>query len=548
MTAIAAAAAPERARRPVPDRDARRARWIVASIVVACGAMLLATRSLPLAALPLLLYVAGVLLWRVPLRHALLAYVFVDQTAYILSRANRENDIIAWRSPLEPVFHFLWMNLSDTTGIAALRFSGAQFLYLVFLGVIALRALTGARVDAAGRRPAAWPLLPAVYLALGCIVWLEALGIARGGADVRQSLWQIQTLLGIPLLTTIFVFALRDADDLHPFAIAMTIAASVKAAIGLDYFFMARALGGTPESITSHPDSVLYVTVLFYWLSRWVHRRTIGRFVAALGIGGWMMVALAANNRRTAFVALAGGLLALYLMLEPAVRGRINRKLLWVLPFLPIYLYAGRTHGGIIFKPAAMVMSVKAQVDASAQSRDVENFNLTVLIKQHKLTGTGWGHEYPELIKAPDISRFFPQYLFIAHNSILWLLSIGGIVGFVLLTLPLVVGTFLATRSYRFARTPQQRTAATWVVAVIIAYLVQAWADMGTQAETISVILSLALATSAKLACDTGAWSNELPFFSGVGAARTRPVGAPARPIAASTRAVGSAVRPGATA
>lgn len=372
---------------------------------------------------------------------------------------------------------------------------------------------------------------PAVYVSLACIVWLEVLGIARGGADVRQSLWQIQTLLGIPLVTTIFVFALRTSDDLHDFAIALTIAASVKTAIGLRYFFIARAAGGTPESITSHADSVLYVTVLFYWLSRWVHHRTARGFAAMLGVGAWMMIALAANNRRTAFVALFGGVAALYVVLEPTVRARLNRKLLWVLPFLPFYLYLGRTHSGMLFKPASLVMSVKAQTDVSAQSRDVENFNLTSLIKRNKVIGTGWGYEYPELIKVPDISRFFPQYLYIAHNSILWLLSIGGIVGFTLLTLTLVVSTFLAARAYRFARTPQQRTAATWVIAVVVAYLVQAWADMGTQAETISVILSLAMATAAKLACETGAWSNAVPFLSSARPASTRPVGPATTPF-----------------
>lgn len=517
-----------RAPRWLGDDGARRAALIVGGVVFVCGAILVATQSLPLAVLPLAVYVAGVLLWRVPLRHAVLAYVLVEQTSYILSRTLPDRDVIFWRSPLEPVYRFLFMNLDTLTGIGVLRFAGCQLLYVVFLGVMALRAVTGARVDRVGRQRYAWVMLAAAMVLLVCIVWLEVLGIARGGANVRQSLWQFQVLLAIPLLTVIFLYALRSPRDMHTFAIALTIAASAKIAIGLGYFFQARTVGYEVESITSHHDSVLFVTVAFYWLSRWVHHRTLGGFATFLAIGGWMTVGLAANNRRTAFVGLVGALFLLYLLLDARVRRRINVRLLWVLPFVPIYLYAGRNRGGFLFKPAALVMSIKRQADVSAQSRDVENFNLTQAIKHNQLVGTGWGYEYPELIKAPDISHLFPQYLFIAHNSVLWLLAIGGITGFTMLMLPVVVSGYLAARSYRFARTPFEKSVASWVLAVIVCFIVQAWGDMGTQGETSALILSLAFATSAKLAHQTGAWPEGIRLFNGR-AARQRPILAGAR-------------------
>jgi O-antigen ligase len=119
----------------------------------------------------------------------------------------------------------------------------------------------------------------------------------------------------------------------------------------------------------------------------------------------------------------------------------------------------------------------------------------------------GWGHEYTEVNRAYDITQYFAQYRFIAHNSILWLIAIGGIVGFTLLWMPLVVGIFLATRCYRFARDPAERTAAAAVLAVFVAYVVQAWGDMGTQGGGTTLLTACALAVTGKLARATGAWT-----------------------------------------
>ena len=96
---------------------------------------------------------------------------------------------------------------------------------------------------------------------------------------------------------------------------------------------------------------------------------------------------------------------------------------------------------------------------SSSRTRDIENYNLIQTIKPNPLIGTGWGHEYREMNRAYNISQIFAQYRYIAHNSILWLLSIGGVVGFALVWMQIVVGVFLSTRSYRFAREAHERKA-----------------------------------------------------------------------------------------
>jgi hypothetical protein len=127
------------------------------------------------------------------------------------------------------------------------------------------------------------------------------------------------------------------------------------------------------------------------------------------------------------------------------------------------------------------------------------------------LIGTGWGHEYREISVANDISKFFPQYRYIAHNSVLWLLSIGGALGFTVIWMPFVIGTFLAARSYRFAHDPFERTASASAIIALVCYAFQSWSDMGTQSVTIMLIAAWALAACGTLGSATGAWAHDTP-------------------------------------
>jgi hypothetical protein len=108
-----------------------------------------------------------------------------------------------------------------------------------------------------------------------------------------------------------------------------------------------------------------------------------------------------------------------------------------------------------------------------------------------------------------------PQYRLTPHNSVLWLLGVGGIVWFTALWMPIVVGVFLAARSYRFATTPFERTAAATSIAILVAYVNQAWGDMGTQGSVSLPLVACALALAGKLARSTGAWPSTARLFRG---------------------------------
>jgi O-Antigen ligase len=499
----------------ITERPGERPRaWRATGGVLLCGvtaataATLLATGNPLYAMLPVLISIAAYAVLTLPLRWTFFAFLSLVIVADVAPRDLA--GLSVWQSPVYPLQLLLLDNLDKATGIAALRFSGAEVV-LVLMALLAVsRTVSGRTVDRVSRIPGASPLAAALALTLVTVVIWEAWGIARGG-DVRQSLWQFRQLLWLPVLTALLTYALRGPRDFGALVWVITGTACVKVAIGLYYYLaIARPANVKPPTVTSHSDSVLFVAVTVVWVALAVYRPTPARLAVGAGVGAWMLLGMIINNRRTAFVGLIAAFAVLFVMLPNRTRRRIGLVALCCLPLLAAYLFAGRHRTTGIFVPAASILSVTEQTDASSATRDIENYNLLVTLKQHMILGSGWGHEYVEVSKAYDISHAFEQYRYIAHNSVLWLWSLLGLIGFTGLWLPHGVATFLAARAHRHARTGDERAAAFAVIAVIVTFAIQAWADMGTQAWTCVLLLACAFAASAKLATATNAWPPEI--------------------------------------
>ena len=451
--------------------------------------------------------IAATVLWaayNAPMRWTMIALLALAVFADITPHNPVTKDI--WVSIASPWQATLLENLNKVSRIEALKVSGMEVALLALALLAALRATVRHSVDQRDRVPAPKVLVIALAISGAAVLWLGFLGAARGG-DMRQAFWQCRQLLWMPAFAGLFCYALQGPRDLRVLLVALTATSCAKVAMAA-YFVLrvARPFGVEPPTATSHNDTVLYVVVLATWAAIAIDKPSFARIAMAAAVWGWTLFGVALNHRRTAYVSLAATLLLLLIGLS----GRARRRALFVslacLPVLLPYLALARHRSYGIFTPAAHLWSAIEQKDLSSATRDIENFNLVVTMKQHRLIGSGWGHEYIELVKGDDISKAFEQYRYIAHNSVLWLLGIGGEVGFTLLGLPLVVGAFLAARARTFARTNGERVAAFAVIAVIACYLLQAWSDMGVISWTASGLLACALALGGKLAVSSGAW------------------------------------------
>ncbi|MDZ7630058.1 MAG: O-antigen ligase family protein [Gemmatimonadaceae bacterium] len=373
-----------------------------------------------------------------------------------------------------------------------------------------IRVVRGQKIDATGRVKMANVLFVFLGLEVAAVVALEVYGIARGG-DFRSTLFQIRNFIWLPLQTAVFAYAMRDTRDFRRLALVITAATMLKAVFGI-YFYVKDGLGNnyTPDFITGHTDTVLYVSVLFLWVAAWMHHRsTWQRHVLTVVMVSWFMTAIVMNDRRLAWVSLVGSLLAFYPLIKGRQKRRVNIGLICFAPFITLYFSIASKVSTGIFKPGAEMLGMSNVEDTSSLWRVLENQNLVWNLRMHRILGSGFGHEWIEFVKLPDISGAFEQYRLVAHNSLLWIFGISGVVGFTFLWLPIVVGVFLATRSYHAAQTPLHRTAAATVIAVAVCYVNQAWGDIGLGAPLVTLLMAIALALAAKLSTETDSWPLE---------------------------------------
>jgi O-antigen ligase len=177
----------------------------------------------------------------------------------------------------------------------------------------------------------------------------------------------------------------------------------------------------------------------------------------------------------------------------------LMRSLVFVLPVFAIYVRVGGTSDNAFFAPAALIHSVMSGEDRSSLTRDIENYNLIVTLRENKIFGPGFGSEYIEAVRADDISVGFSLYKFIAHNSVLWLWSLGGLVGFALLWMVYPVQAYFSARGYRLGRTPIERAAGLATLAGTATALAQDWGDMGFNSYTNVAMFAGCYAVAAKL-------------------------------------------------
>jgi O-antigen ligase len=259
---------------------------------------------------------------------------------------------------------------------------------------------------------------------------------------------------------------------------------------------------------TTHADSVVFASAFAIVLASlwegeipgWSPRAWFALVVLAAG--------MVANNRRLVWVEVIG-IVVTYALISRRTRFERNviRVLILSLPLLVPYCVVGWNSDAAIFKPVKIIRSMTdSDSDGSTKWRDFENWNLVFTVADHPVLGSGFGHEYAERWKLPDISGSYRQYRFMPHNSVLGLWASVGVVGFCLIWTLVVAGVFLAARSYRCAVQPGHKALALAALGITVAYVNQCYGDIGINAWAGVFVLVPALVSVGKLAVVTGAW------------------------------------------
>ena len=476
---------------------------LVFGVVAATVLAVVVTNGDPVAALAPALGLLGLYaLATAPLRTCVFALFFLCIVADVPQDSPMSG---FWQSPLYVIGRLLCSNWSKTFGVHALSFSG--------LDVAAAVLLIRTAFEPGGARLAR-PLRAATAVFIATLAVLAIAGMARGG-DFDAAYWQTRQLAFLPVLLWLCAYALRDARDWRRFAYLILAAAIVKALVGL-YFLFVIALPGRIRApvILSHSETLLFCLAVTLLLARWVEhpdRFALRRCILLVPL---FLAVIWLNNRRIAYVGVVVSATIVWLLGRWNVAKRtVARLSLLGVPVVVLYVVIGWESPAPAFKPVAAIRTLispneraeEAGADSSTRWRDIENFNLSQTLRRYPL-GTGLGQPYLEVVKGPDISRDFALYRYIPHNSVLWMLTVGGPLGFLLLWSLFLTGIFLAARSHHLARNPLQRCAAAVSLCAQVLFLIQAWGDMGTQNWSAAWLMGAALASAGRLAVETGAW------------------------------------------
>lgn len=385
---------------------------------------------------------------------------------------------------------------------------GSSFLKLPLWTYAQLGLLLALGGKGMAPRMRARPMDKALLASVVVVGLWAAIGAYRAGS-FQQMGFQTFTFLNSIAFAFLLLAVMRTPAHYALLLKAIVVAAVQRSMLAIGfYFFVVKDLSwkNAPEFMTTHADSVLFVTGLAILVAAAIERATPHATALLVTLGPILLVAIQVNNRRLAWMGLVSAIVVAYAMLPPSPRKRrVNRLMLALLPAMVLYVAVGWGRTERIFKPLASFDSATSEKDASTKSRDNENDGLIFTFAQGPTLGTGWGMEYIETDSSLS-ARSFTQYRYIPHNSLLALLAFGGWLGFLGVLMPVPVAVYLNTRTYRASSAPVARVVAMVGVAEAAICLNQIHGDMGFFSRTTMAILATGFASAGRLSAWSGAW------------------------------------------
>lgn len=440
------------------------------------------------------------LLYVVPLRWAtsamLLVILGVDES--------HEAGGLNWVSPLSKIGDVFLYRIDHTLPIPGAALSGMEVMILALFAVRVVRLATGSQLDEGGRVPMATVVRDLLVIYLAGVVFSEAVGLANGWGVAA---YKLRNLLHPLALILLFVAAYRGPADAKAVGGVIVAAACSKAILAHIVQEIARAeTGGMFRRATSHGDSMILVAAAAILIFRFVETPRWRYLLTGAPLFGLITLGILENNRRLAWVILAGSCLMAYAIRPLSGWQRpITKAVLVAIPIAVIYAAVGWNSGSRIFKPVQILRGVSdSSHDSSTYWREVEAFNILVSMRGSVTLGQGLGGEYTEYM--PNDAVDYAEYREWPHNTVLGLLMLMGLFGFTAHWILLPATLLLSVRSYRMAASADQRVLALCCISAVVSCYMMAWGDTGAHFPQYKIFAALAVAFAAKLAVETGAW------------------------------------------
>jgi hypothetical protein len=385
-------------------------------------------------------------------------------------------------------------------------------LPLFFFIQIGLLIVAASSAGAKGKRAA--PMDRALTLSLVSVVVWTFLGASRGGKPWMAG-WQLYCFVSAALFAKLLIATMKTPKHFESIGKIIMAAALYRSVMAIIfwYFFFHNVYyeKGPPAYMTTHDDTVLFVTGLVLAINNAVVRRTKKAVRFAIFSAMLILPAIQFNNRRLAWASLGFSLVVVYAFLP---RGKVKRKINWglvgVSPVVLTYVVAGWGRPEAIFKPLRSFSTMTTEEDASTLARNAENKGLlATLTRGSWISGTGWGQEYVEIDSTFSIAAYYKEWRYVPHNSIIGALAFTGVIGFSCLWLVFPVSVFLNSRTWRIAQNPTERIASLTAITQVVICSNQMFGDMGLQSPTTLFMAASGFAVAGRLSASSGAWPDK---------------------------------------
>src|SRR5262245_36380405 len=306
---------------------------------------------------------------------ALCAFLFVAWTA---ERPGDDMYFADWRSPFQ---------------IFGPLFESLPFVHLPAWHVLLIAIAPLCLLQPTAFRKRAWPMDAAILVSLATIALTFVWGLARGGSAYPSS-YQLRSFLIALFVGALLLSVIRNRADLKALGLTVLAAALVRGTLAT-YFFVVHVWGQQldpyPMFMTSHADSLLFVSGIVIVLSWAIARMKPAAWLAAAFVTPYLLVAMKVNNRRLAWVELAIILVFTYVLIrrQRQIRRRVNLLAVAATPLLFVYVVVGWGRQGAIFAPLRAFSTTSGETeDASSLARNEENLNLIYTFQSNPLLGT----------------------------------------------------------------------------------------------------------------------------------------------------------------
>jgi hypothetical protein len=402
-----------------------------------------------------------------------------------------------WRSPLESL-GFLFVS------IPGLSLTAWQLILFALVPFCLLRPAAFRRRDRT--------MDVAILVSMGSIAITFLWGFLRGGSayNAYYQLWRflLALLFGLLLLAVI-----RGPRDLKLLGRTVVLAAALRAVLAIYFywFVVVDRVDPLPPYMTSHDDSLLFVAglvvMLTYALERGGRWLWLGTFVVSM----LLLYAIVLNNRRLAWLEVILALATAFALLPRGrIRRRVTRAALVASPVLALYVAIGWGRSGPLFEPLRALSTSGSDMDASSLARleEIRNLMYTLSTVGNPVLGTGWGVPYQQVTTVyTHFGDAWWQYPYMPHNSLLGVVVFAGLVGIFGIWLVVPITAFMGTRGHRAATGAVDRAAAMSAIAILPAYGVQCYGDLGFWSVTPGLLLGVAMAVAGRV----GSWPEPMP-------------------------------------